>query len=248
MKKIILGILIGISFYSNAQVKTIKTNNATEVLQKLKINGLGKLQLGMSVGDLDELKGAITMTSSMDYITKVWNKRSNVVVYEQISDSTKFEKTFGSPNKNERVFTIPVIKITDNISIKLVELKFYNDKLYYINFDFDKDVNDALTIKYGEPKIENKENIKKFTNTYTGNTVEKTEMFFTYEWNTNDSNIECISKFIKYFNDKGEQNYISYTQIKNKIIESDMNKLKEIYIANMKTKEEKAKKAKLSGI
>jgi hypothetical protein len=34
MKKIILGILIGISFYSNAQVKTIKTNNATEVVQK----------------------------------------------------------------------------------------------------------------------------------------------------------------------------------------------------------------------
>lgn len=84
--------------------------------------------------------------------------------------------------------------------------------------------------------------IKKFTNTYTGNTVEKKENFFTYEWNTNDSNIECISKLIKYFNDKGEEKYIAFTQIKNKIIESDMDKLKEIYIANMRTKEEKAKK------
>lgn len=239
---------MSVSFCLNAQTKPLNKINSNDLVQKLKINGLGKLQLGMSVDDLDELNTAVKMTSHMDYVTKVWNKRDNTVVYEQILDSTEFEEKFGSPNKNERVFTVPVIRITENISIKLVELKFHNDKLYYINFDFDKDVNDALTIKYGEPKLETKENIKKFTYTYTGNTVEKTEQFFTYEWNTNDLNIECISKLIKYFNDKGEQKYIAYTQIKNKIIESDMNRLKEIYIKNMKSKKEAAKKAKFSGI
>lgn len=247
MKKYLILLCLIFSSYSYTQVKPIKETVIKKDDQKLKITGFGKLQLGMSVSDLDELKEAKEMTSYIDYVMKVYRKIDNKTVYEQIFDSTKVQRSFASPNNKVRIFTVPKIKITDNIALILVELKFYEDKLYDILCNTNTDVDEALTFKYGAPKIEKKVEEKKFTYTNTGNTVTKIENTYTSTWNTNDTNIDCHSYIRNLFDNEGKESYISFIKLNNMSIVDNVYVFEKKYFVAEKIKKEALKKAKLSG-
>jgi hypothetical protein len=213
-----------------------------------KMNGLGKLQLGMSIDDIPELSNATKMNSYDEYIRKVYKNTTNRNIYEQISDTSGLKYShLGSYDKSVRVFTIPTYQITENIELKLVELKFKDNKLYSIYADYDSKLNDGLTIKYGEPKLETEEKEQNYTNGY-GTKITKVDQRFEKTWVTNDINLSCISVLYKYHDSKGQANYITYTHLKNKSIstqvENEEKRIKD-YIA--KRLDEK-KKQELSGL
>jgi hypothetical protein len=250
MKKYFLVIVIIIincnNLFSQTKPATVNVPNPITVESGLKITGFGKLKLGMDVKDLEELKEAKAMKTYNDFISKVYKNYSNNTVYEQIADTTKIERGFGSPDKKVRIFTVPKINVTDEIVLKFVELKFYDDKLYYIRCDYDKNLIDALTLKYGEPKVETKEEDKEFTYTYTGNKITKKERKFTSNWNTSDVNVICTSLMSNYFNSKGEESFLSYVNLYNKQTLIMISKSESDFFDKKKAKEEAEKKAKLS--
>lgn len=248
MKKYFLLIVIIISFnnlFSQTKPTIVNTANSNTV-SGLKIIGFGKVKLGMDVKDLEELKEAKAMKNYDDFISKVYKNYSNNTVYEQILDTTKIERGFASLDKKVRIFTVPKINVTDEIVLKFVELKFYDDKLYYIKCDYDKNLIDALTLKYGEPKVETKEEDKEFTYTYTGNKITKKERKFTSNWSTGDINIICVGMMSNYFNSKGEESLLSYVNLYNKQTLIMVSKSESDYLNRKKAKEEAEKKAKLS--
>ena len=249
MKKTFLLIVIIIS-YNNLLSQTkpliVSEPNSNMVESGIKITGFGKLRLGMYVKDLDELKAAKEMKTYNDFISKVYKNYSNNNVYEQITDTTKIERGFGSPDKKVRIFTVPKINVTDEIVLKFVELKFYDDKLYYIKCDYDKNLIDALTLKYGAPKVDTKEEDREFTYTYTGNKITKKERKYTSNWSTGDIDVICQSMMSNYFNSKGEESFLSYVNLYNKQTLIMISKSESDFFDKKKAKEEAEKKAKLS--
>jgi hypothetical protein len=249
MKKCIFFIVILIcshNLYSQTKSVDVNATNSNAVESVMKITGFGTLKLGMDVKDLAELNGAKEMKTYSDFISKVYKNYSNNVVYEQITDTTKIERGFGSPDKKVRIFTLPKINVTDEIVLKFVELKFYENKLYYIKCDYVKNLVEALTLKYGEPKVDTKLEDKEFTYTSTGNKITKTEKKYTSNWNTNDTNVVCLSYMSIYFNSKGEEKFLSYVNLYNSETVIMVNKSESIFYEKQKAKEEADKKSKLS--
>jgi hypothetical protein len=229
-------------------VTMIALTSLTSFGQTQKINGFGKLQLGMSVSDIPELSNATKMDNYDEYIRKVYKNRQNKNVYEQIADTTgKGYTRLGSYDTSVRVFTIPSYQITDNIELKLLELKFKDNKLYSIECDYDSKLKDGLTLKYGEPKIENEEKEQHYTNGY-GAKITKIDQRFETSWNTNDVNTTCISVLYKYHNSKGEVNYITYIHLKNKTISLIVDNNEKIVQNRIDKRKEEKKKQELSGL
>ena len=247
MKKLILTAIVIFAFNTakGQEKKTISGDSSVKTVEQiLKITGFGKLKLGMDVKDLEELKEAKEMKTFNDFISKVYKNYSNKNVYEQIVDTTKIERGFGSPDKKVRIFTVPKINVTDEIVLKFVNLKFYDDKLYYVNCDYDKNLIDALTLKYGAPKVDTKEEDKEFTFIYTGNKITKKESKLTSNWSTGDINIICLSFMSNYFNSKGEQSFLSYANLYNKETLNMISKSESDFFDKRKAKEEAEKKSK----
>ena len=115
MKKLLVFSMLLVSFVSYGQQK---------------ITSFGKLQLGMSVNDMTELSNAKYIKQS-EYFDKVYENKT-INVYEAQLDTLKRGLSFVTTSTNVRIFQIGQVKLTDNITLKDVTLKFYNDKLYSI--------------------------------------------------------------------------------------------------------------------
>jgi hypothetical protein len=216
------------------------------LIANAQITGFGKIKLGMSIGQIDEIKNSKKITDEMVYISKVWNNHSNTESYELVVDTTTLYSQLGSLDLRVRTFTVPSIKINENIEIELVELKFFNDTLYSIHCDYNREVVEALTIKYGEPKTDIKEEEHQFVYTYTGNTVTKTDRKIRSNWDTGNSDISCESLLWKYYSDKGEERFISYIELVNYKIGKDVKLTEDNFRDKIRKRIEEKKKKSVS--
>lgn len=179
-----------------------------------KIDGIGKLRLGAPVELIDEL-GLGTpklVGSDLDFYKM---ERSSYIEPKSIYEMTPpgEEKRYGEqwPKvQDERVFYISEYEIVSGVVLKKVQLHFYKNALYSIVAESNRNFEELLTLKYGKPKLEVKTEDKKYTNTFTGATITKTDEHYFSEWATNDEDIKCFSMLLKMHNRKGESN-ISYT-------------------------------------
>lgn len=190
---------------------------STSIYSQLKINGFGKLKLDDPVTIVNQMGYEVIPISTQDeYFSKVYKKYNSTKIYELLPDTIQnYKISSSSLDKRVRVFSIPKYPVTEKIEIKLVTLKFFNNKLIDIFCDLTIELTDALTTKYGEPKIKVEEEDHEFVNSYSGNSVTKTDKTFTSTWETNDLNISCTSLLKHYYNDKGEENFISFVHLYN---------------------------------
>lgn len=189
----------------------------SSLFAQLKIKGFGKLKLDSPISIIYDMeKKIIPINSSWEYSSKVYKKYTSEDIFELKADTTQtYMLTHSSVNERIRVFIVPKYTVLKGITMSGVRLRFYDDKLIDVDCDESKGLKDAITTKYGKPKLDVREEEKIFTNTITGEKEIKKDEFYTTTWNTYDSIISCKSTIIFYYNDKGEQNYISNIKLNN---------------------------------
>lgn len=183
--------------------------------------GIGSLKLGMKVSDIPILSKSDTTSSYDYYIRRIYRNKSIDCVYEFLHEDTskyysKGSVSYGliSLSPNTRKFYIGRLKISNLIEIENVELLFYKDSLYQIHCNRTSDLEDAIKVKFGEPKTTVTTKDHTFVNGY-GNRFIKTDETFLSEYNTLSDNIILTSTLSKYYNDNGEANYISFVVLYN---------------------------------
>lgn len=224
-----------------------------------KINGFGRLKLGMSVSDLPELNDLklIQIRNKNDYFRKAYHSESNEV-FEMFPDTNEEYNIVGSLDKRVRSFHIGNIYITDNINIKNVDLKFFDGKLYEIavnetnsdSNDNAKKLAELLTAKYGEPKTDIKTEEKHYTNGY-GTDIIKKNITLNQTFNTNSLNISCYYHVLAYHDSKGKLSIIEYIRLSetniSTLVYEEVNKQESIIKNRIAKREEDKKKELLIG-
>ena len=228
MKKLLVFSMVLVSFVSYGQQK---------------ITSFGKLQLGMSVNDMTELSNAKYIKQS-EYFDKVYENKT-INVYEAQLDTLKRGLSFVTTSTNVRIFQIGQVKLTDNITLKDVTLKFYNDKLYSIQVK-DNQIDDLLTTKYGQGKEDVETKDHTFQNGYGAKFV-KTDLKKEITWNTNDPQISCYYITNYWYGSDGKLLHYEYASLSNKTIENIVNEEEKKVFARIKQREEDEKKGLISG-
>jgi hypothetical protein len=189
MKKLLLCIFTFLSFLSISQT----------------ITGIGQLRLGNSVSSV------LYFTNTDDVIKcykrrEIYDNSKNVI--ELMSDTTSDEKlTYTYYTPDVRVLKFPSIEINSEVTLTEVYLVFYMDTLIKISSDGNLKLNDALTLKYGEPKTDIVETPKEYT-LRNGNNITLTDQMLTKKWGTNPK-ISCYSLFSKYYSGSIDPKYLS---------------------------------------
>ena len=193
-----------VSFGQIKKPKTIKEKNSIPNIS------LGRLKLGVCIDDLPELKSEnIIKVNSLNIVEyyenenyKDYNKEGKNYEFNHDTITIIHINPIENPIlKNERVFLVKNLQISDNITLNNVHLRFFNDFLYHIELSslFNDYTNmrnseaipenfiDAITIKYGNPKLDVEKKDIVFQNGY-GAKFTKTERHYTETWfNTNDN-------------------------------------------------------------
>jgi hypothetical protein len=212
-----------------------------------KITGFGKLKLGSPITIIYEMGYDVKPVTSMsEYVNYVYEYNFSTDIYEILSDSTQKSRIPETPiDHRVKTFVVPKYAVTDNIEIKGIKLKFFNDSLISIQCNANKDLEEALTLKYGEPKKDLREKEHQFTYTYTGNTVTKIDRFFTTTWETNDKNISCTSVLMSWYSDNGKENIKAYVLLSNNLYINKINDAEIIIRKRIKDRELSQKKQSL---
>ena len=242
MKKTIMILISLISMFSFSQEK---------------INGFGKLKLGMSVSDLPELAVAIQIRNKNEYYKNVYGNTTNKV-FEMFPDTNDEYNIVGSLDKRVRSFHIGNMSITDNIFIFDIDLKFFDGKLYEIyvhegnvpGYKNARKLDELLTTKYGAPKSDSKEEEKYYTNSY-GTKITKKDQTFEHTFNTNSPNVRCYYYFSSRHDSKGEISFMEFirlyeTNIWNLVYDAE-DEQQEIIKKRIEKREEDKKKELLIG-
>lgn len=188
-----------------------------------KINGIGKFKINETkVSIIDSLKREMNL--DVEILKKykyVDSKKANLLA-EIVSDTTK-DNYMGNPYsllcQNTRVFFIGSYYIS-GIELLNIKLYFHNDVLIGFNCDFNNELNDALTIKYGKPKIEYQEKNINCEVKLTGNIIARTESNSTQIWQNND--IQASIKISKYYDSDCNEKIISYFSLQNHPVMNDI--------------------------
>lgn len=125
-----------------------------------KIDGIGKIRLGMTVSELRN------------------------IFREDIKDANDFNKGITS------TFVIQKYVPVEGYYINDFNLIFYKDSLYAMYSVEGTNIKDALKIKYGDPKMDIKEEVKEYVNGF-GNKIEKLDQAFNFTWETGNPDIVC---------------------------------------------------------
>lgn len=123
----------------------------------------------------------------IDGVGKVRLGMTTAQMHELFGENLKSEKS------NEGLVTSYIIsKYTPAEGYDLIEfyLCFYNDSLFSMFTLEPSNIKEALTIKYGEPKLSSEEEVKTYTNGY-GQKIEKVDKIFRLKWETGNPDIEC---------------------------------------------------------
>lgn len=177
------------------------------------INGIGKIRLGMTVSELRDIFG----------------------------EDMKAAKDFNNGITN--TFMISKYVPIEGYYINDFNLSFYNDSLYAMYSIEYTNIKDALTLKYGEPKIEHKKEIKEYVNGF-GNTIEKLDQSFDFRWDTGSPDITCYYRDKVKHNSSGEPNRYTVFGIENKRVFNEVKKL----VQNKKEIERKENIKKLDNL
>ncbi len=130
-----------------------------------KIDGIGKIRLGMTISELRNIFG------------------------KDIKATKELNKGITSTFIIEKYLPVEGYYIND------FNLSFYKDSLYAMYSIEGTNIKDALDIKYGEPKMDIKKEIKEYVNGF-GNKIEKVDQAFNFTWETGNPDIVC------YYTDK----------------------------------------------
>ncbi|HLX93403.1 MAG TPA: hypothetical protein VKR32_17080 [Puia sp.] len=103
------------------------------------------------------------------------------------------------------------------ITVENLKLTFFKDTLYSIECEFSDELKDALTAKYGNPKISKKAKIITCRNGL-GITYNETEETFTTSFPTVSSRITASGIVSAYFNDKCEKQYLNFYLVADELI------------------------------
>ena len=209
-----------------------------------KITGFGRLQLGMLVQDIPELSNPKFINGTSEYFSKVYKNTSDNV-YEAQIDTLKPSSNFVTISTNQRIFHVGRIKLTDNITIKDVTLKFYNDKLYSIECG-DSQIDDLLTSKYGEGKVETETKDHTFQNGYGAKFV-KTDLKKEITWNTNDAQIKCYYIDNYFYGSDGKLLHYEFASLSNKATENSIHEEFKSVVARVSKRDADKKKELVSG-
>ncbi len=210
MRKVILIFMIMCISTSMYCQTTQDTNKKTEPQS---ITGFGKLQLGMKISDIPELIDAKKITSMNDYFAKVYGNRTKKS-YEIVNDTNE-KYPQGEYDKRVREFQIGEYDLTDNIKVTNVNIKFFNDSLYYIEIK-DTKMKELLKTKYGDGILDVKEKENTFQNGY-GATFVKTDQTFTINWIVDNPYVSCNFVLMRYYNENGELRVLYYSILSNKL-------------------------------
>jgi hypothetical protein len=208
-----------------------------------KITGFGRMQLGMSVNELTELSEA-KLVGDDEYFNKVYENTTKNV-YEAKLDTISRSSSFTTRTNKVRVFQVGQIKLTDNITLKDVTLKFFNDKLYSIQIKDDQ-IDDLITTKYGEGKAQTETKDHTFQNGYGAKFV-KTDLKKEITWNTNDPQTSCYYITNYWYNDNGKLLHYEYANLSNNTIEKIVNNENDLVKVRIEKREEDKKKSLVSG-
>lgn len=214
-----------------------------------KINGFGKLKLGMLLKEIPELCDPVRITNTHDYYSKVYSNTFSTPAYELIADTSDLSVMSESLDKNVRSFQIGSYQITDAVNLENISLYFLNEKLYkiivrkeqYGVYTSTSNLDDLLTQKYGKPKLTETKEPHTYINGF-GNKIIKIDQTFTGTYKTNIPNVSCVSYLGIWYNDKGEKNTLSETTLANDSISKEVEKEISFIKGKIEKREEENKK------
>lgn len=188
------------------------------------IDGLGKFKIGMAGSDIEKyiIDNGYTyynnITSSSEVVALLKNEKTvGKIPYtgESIIYGDMCEKTV--------VFIFSNLIIAD-INIKKVQLYVYKGKLIRIAADSSTELFNALSLKYGKPKVEKKKEYTTCVNVYTGYESELVTTTFKSQWENKKNDITCTDFFIKGYNDNCEEDiFLTIMIYDNKLFEESIN-------------------------
>jgi hypothetical protein len=199
-----------------------------------KIEGVYKFKPGVTtisvIGEIEkELKVKTDeVSSTMDYYTKITPKvkvftgkvTGRKVILRLININTlpktkEYSYDYVSYSPYDLVNKAYYISSIDASGIELAEiyLFFRNDTLTKMQCGHSKEIESALSAKYGDPALTKDEKTINCTYKLTGNTVEEKEQTFTSTW----SNDKILAESIigSYFDAKCQKQFLSYFAIQN---------------------------------
>lgn len=192
-----------------------------------KITKIGVLELGMHIDSFLAITGVTYEIISTDkqYYSKTLG--SDAYFLELIGDTVDIPSTYLFPfSKEKRVLIASSIKISEKITLEELELMFWMDKLYYIQCKNSSDLEEALTLKYGEPKITKKTTPKNFVNGL-GQKVIKYDETFSTNWNSANPQIVCENVISKFYSSQGKMYKLDYFSLRDKSIVLKVDKIEQ---------------------
>ncbi|MDU1892883.1 MAG: hypothetical protein E6767_19555 [Dysgonomonas sp.] len=216
--------------YSGEYVKVKKESGEKGFLDKTetlhfcnqeKIDGLGKLKIGMSVTELQALFDEDILLERSQFV-KYGHKLENV-------DAV-------------RGFILKEYTPTGDYKLENIDLIFYSDSLYSIyTINNTYTLREIFSLRYGDPFVEKATNTKQFTNGF-GNKITKQESEELFTWETNIEDISCTAVLSIRYSGNGQEVRKYFFNIKN---DNTENRVKSIEAENKKRKEDTDKKEKL---
>ena len=208
-----------------------------------KITKIGVLELGMHIDSVFALAGVNYEVISTDdqYFSKTLG--SDGYFLELIGDTVDIPSTYLFPfSKKKRVLILSSMKISDKITLEELELMFWMDKLYHIKCKNSSELEEALTLKYGKPKITKKSTPKTFINGL-GLKVIKYDETFSTNWNSANVQIVCENVISKFYDSQGKEYMLDYFSLRDSSL---IFKVDQIEGKKRKQIEDRLRKAKYS--
>ena len=218
-----------------------------------KIDGIGQFRIGKTTTDI------VTQISDDKHV-KI--KESHSPMDEYRVDGSLYKKTknifiVSDPNPGEidnpnyfhnpehKCYFIDYYEVS-SVPISKMYLHFFRDTLYSIRCDGGLELDEALTLKYGQPAIETETKKVKCSSRLAGE-FEVEERNHTSKWATGIDSIKAVSYTSMYYNSKCEKSFLSFFYITNEGISARLTSIELDYRANKKSQQSIEKKKALSG-
>lgn len=217
-----------------------------------KIDGIGQFRIG---------KTTTNIVSQISDDKRVKIKESHSALDEYRVDGSLYKKT-----KNIFIIVEPAPGDIDNVNylhnpdykcyfidyyeisgvpVSKIYLYFFKDTLYSIKCDGGVELDEALTLKYGEPEIKTETKKVKCSSRLAGE-FEVEERNHTSRWSTGIDSIKAVSYTSMYYNSKCEKSYMSFFHLTNGELSARLNSIEVDYRANKKSQQNSDKKKSLS--
>ena len=218
----------------------------TSVFSQNEINGIGRFKIGMDISIIDSLKNEKYSYKIFDPIKDDYNTHSEASILNKLNrkknikkqnaDKIIFEKQlstnvsdYGSFPfiENNKKFIIKYYDVA-NIDIDYLELSFYNNKLYKINFTDNLELKLALETKYKSVKSEKLGKKATCVNSYREVEYQEIQLKNTYR---NDDYINAYSTVDTFYYNCKELT-VSLTSINDKKITDEVFNLEKAIVLN----------------